>query len=143
MTESNPFIGTWKLMSWEFTQPDGTIQYLYGKDVVGYLMYTADGYMSAQIMDPDRQQSDPSFPLEMATGQTLPDSDRARAYGTYVAYCGTYTVEGDKVIHHVKAGLIPSWTGSDQRRRFRFELGRLIIGSGKHKLTWERAVKHV
>ena len=142
MTESNPFIGTWKLMSWEFTQPDGTIQYLYGKDVVGYLMYTADGYMSAQIMDPDRQQSDPNFPLETAEAQTLPDSDRARAYGTYVAYCGTYTVEGDKVIHHVKAGLIPSWTGSDQRRRFRFELGRLIIGSGKHKLTWERAVKH-
>ena len=143
MTESNPFIGTWKLISWEFTQPDGTIQYLYGKDVVGYLMYTADGYMSAQIMDPDRQQSDPNFPLETAEAQTLPDSDRARAYGTYVAYCGTYTVEGDKVIHHVKAGLIPSWTGSDQRRRFRFELGRLIIGSGKHKLTWERAVKHV
>jgi len=96
MTESNPFIGTWKLMSWEFTQPDGTIQYLYGKDVVGYLMYTADGYMSAQIMDPDRQQSDPNFPLETAEAQTLPDSDRARAYGTYVAYCGTYTVRGIK-----------------------------------------------
>ena len=143
MTESNPFIGTWKLVSWELTQPDGTIRYLYGKDVVGYLMYTADGYMSAQIMDPDRQQSDPNFPLETAEAQTLPDPDRARAYSTYVAYCGTYTVEGDKVIHHVKAGLIPSWTGSDQRRRFRFELGRLIIGSGKHKLTWERAVKHV
>jgi hypothetical protein len=143
MADSNPFVGTWKLISWEFTQPDGTIQYLYGKDVVGYLMYTADGYISAQIMDPDRQQSDPNFPLETAEAQTLPDSDRARAYGTYVAYCGTYTVEGDKVIHHVKAGLIPSWTGSDQRRRFRFELGRLIIGSGKHKLTWERAVKHV
>jgi len=142
MTESNPFIGTWKLVSWELTQPDGTIRYLYGKDVVGYLMYTADGYMSAQIMDPDRQQSDPNFPLETAEAQTLPDPDRARAYSTYVAYCGTYTVEGDKVIHHVKAGLIPSWTGSDQRRRFRFALGRLIIGSGKHKLTWERSVQH-
>jgi len=142
MADSNPFVGTWKLVSWEVTQPDGTIQYLYGKNVVGYLMYTADGYMSAQIMDPDRRQSNPSFPLETAEAQTLPDPDRARAYSTYVAYCGTYTVEEDRVIHHVKAGLIPSWTGSDQRRRFRFELGRLIIGSGKHKLTWERAVKH-
>jgi hypothetical protein len=142
MADSNPFVGTWKLVSWELTQPDGTIQYLYGKNVVGYLMYTADGHMSAQIMDPDRRQSNPSFPLETAEAQTLPDPDRARAYNTYVAYCGTYTVEEDRVIHHVKAGLIPSWTGSDQRRRFRFELGRLIIGSGKHKLTWERAVKH-
>ena len=143
MADSNAFVGTWKLVSWEVAQPDGTIHYLYGKDVVGYLIYTADGYMSAEIMDPDRQQSDPSFPLEIAAAQTLPDPDRARAYSTSLSYCGTYTVEGNTVTHHVKAGLIPSWTGSDQRRRFRFELGRLIIGSGKHKLTWERAVKHV
>ena len=142
MTDSNPFIGTWKLIAWEVIQPDGTIRYLYGKNVVGYLIYTGDGYMSSEIMDPDRRQSDPNFPLELAVAQTLPDPDRARAYSTYISYCGTYTVEGNTVTHHVKAGLIPSWTGSDQRRRFRFELGRLIIGSGKHKLTWERAVKH-
>ncbi len=49
---------------------------------------------------------------------------------------------GDTVIHHVKAGLIPSWTGTDQVRPFRFDQGRLIIEPGNHKLTWERAVKH-
>jgi len=76
MAASNPFVGTWKLVSWEVTQPDGTIYYLYSKDAVGYLIYTADGYMSAQIMDPDRQQSDPSFPLENVAVQTLPDPDR-------------------------------------------------------------------
>ncbi len=122
--------------------PTARFTYLYGKDVVGYLIYTADGYMSAEIMDPDRRQSDPDFPLEPAGAQTLPDPDRARAYSTYLSYCGTYTVEGDTVTHHVKAGLIPSWTGSEQPRRFRFDRGRLIIGAGKHKLTWERAVEH-
>ena len=143
MEESNPFIGTWKLISWEVKQPDGTIHYLYGKkDVVGYLIYTADGYMSSEIMDPDRQQSDPNFPLEIAAAQTLPDPDRARAYSTYVSYCGTYTVEGNTVTHHVKAGLIPSWTGSEQRRPFRFDQGRLIIEAGNQKLIWERVVKH-
>ena len=142
MSESNPFVGTWKLLSWEVKQPDGTIRYLYSKDVVGYLIYTADGYMAAEIMDPDRQQSDPSFPLEHAAAQTLPDSDRARAYSTYVSYCGTYTVKGSTVTHHVKAGLIPSWTGSDQARQFKFDDGRLILGSGNQKLIWERAVKH-
>ena len=142
MAASNPFVGTWKLVSWEVTQPDGTVQYLYGKEVVGYLIYTADGYMAAEIMDPDRQQSDPSFPLELAAAQTLPEPDRVRAYSTYLSYCGTYTVDGDTVIHHVEAGLIPSWTGSEQVRPFRFELGRLIIGAGNQKLTWERAVRH-
>ncbi len=34
MADSNPFVGTWKLISWEVTQPDGTIHYLYGEDVV-------------------------------------------------------------------------------------------------------------
>jgi len=142
MEESNPFIGTWKLISWEVKQPDGTIHYLYGKDVVGYLIYTADGYMSSEIMDPDRQQSDPNFPLEIAAAQTLPDPDRARAYSTYLSYCGTYTVEDNMVTHHVKAGLIPSWTGSEQRRHFKFDHDCLIIGAGNQKLTWERAVKH-
>jgi hypothetical protein len=142
MSDANPFIGTWKLVSWEVTQPDGTIRFPYGKEVIGYLVYTADGYMSAQIMDPDRRQSNPQFPLELATAQTLPDADRARAYSTYLSYCGTYTVKGNTVTHHVKAGLIPSWTGSEQPRPFRFEDGRLVIGVGHQKLTWERAARH-
>jgi Lipocalin-like domain len=141
MTDSNPFVGTWKLVSWETTQPDGTIHHPYGKDVVGYLIYTADGYMSAEIMDPDRQQSDPNFPLENAAAQTLLDPDRARAYSTYLSYCGTYTVEGSRVTHHVKVGLIPSWTGSEQPRPFKFNQGCLIIKVGNQKLTWERAVR--
>ena len=143
MVDSSGFVGTWKLLSWEVKQPDGTVQYPYGKNVVGYLIYTADGYMSAEIMDPDRQQGDPAFPLEPAAAQTLPDADRARAYTTYLSYCGTYTIDGDTVTHHVKAGLIPSWTGSEQPRPFKFDQGRLIIGAGKHKLTWERALQHV
>ncbi len=142
MTDSNPFVGTWKLISWEVTQPDGTIHYPYGKDVVGYLIYTADGYMSAEIMNPERQQSDPDFPLENAAAQTLADPDRARAYSTYLSYCGTYTVEENTVTHHVKAGLIPSWTGSEQLRHFTFDRGSLIIGVCNQKLIWERAVKH-
>ncbi len=142
MTDSNPFVGTWKLISWEITQPDGTIFYPFGQKAVGYLIYTADGHMSAEIMDPDRQQSDPHFPLETATAQTLPDSDRARAYSTYLSYCGTYTVDDNTVTHHVKAGLIPSWTGSDQARHFKFDHDLLTIRAGKHKLIWERAVKH-
>jgi hypothetical protein len=141
-SDVNLFVGTWKLVSWEITQPDGTIRYPYGKEVVGYLIYTADGHMAAEIMDPDRQQSDPGFPLEMATAQTLPDADRARAYSTYLSYCGTYTVEGNTVIHHVKAGLVPSWTGSEQPRPFRFEDGYLVIQPGHQKLIWERAVRH-
>ena len=142
MTDTKLLVGAWQLVFWEEALADGSIGYPYGRGAIGYLIYTGDGYMSAEIMDPDRRQSDPDFPLEAAAGQTLSEGDRARAYSTYLSYCGTYTVEGDTVTHHVKAGLVPSWTGSDQRRRFTFDQGCLIIRVGAHTLVWERAVRH-
>lgn len=143
MTDANLFVGTWKPISWEVMQSDGTTHYPFGKDAVGYLMYTADGYMAAEIMDPDRQQSDPNLPLETAVARNLQDRDQARAFSTYLSYCGTFTVEGNTLTHHVKAGLIPGWTGSEQVRPFKFDGGRLIIEPGDSNiLTWERAVKH-
>ncbi len=93
MADPSSFVGTWRLLSWEAREPDGTIRHVYGRNPVGYLIYTADGYVSAEIMDPDRRQSDPHFPLEPADAQTLAEGDRALAYSTYVSYCGTYTVE--------------------------------------------------
>jgi hypothetical protein len=143
MIKSDAFVGAWRLICWEIALCDGTVVYPYGKDVVGYLIYTADGHMSAQIMDPDRRQSDPNFALESAAAQTLSDSDRARAYTTYLSYCGTYRVAGENVIHQVEAALIPSWTGSKQVRRFKFDKGCLILKSGSHTLRWERAGEHV
>jgi hypothetical protein len=155
MADSTSFVGTWRLLSWEAREPDGAIRHVYGRNPVGYLIYTADGYVSAEIMDPDRRQSDPHFPLEPADAQSLPDADRARAYSTYVSYCGTYAVEEGTeegtLVHHVEAGLVRDvkyvgpvtrWRGSDQRRHFRFDDGRLILRAGRHELTWERAVNH-
>lgn len=141
MTRTNPFIGTWKLVSWEVVLPDGTIRHPFGENVVGYLIYTGDGYMAAAIMDPDRRQSDPKYLLE-TVAENLPEADRAKAFGTYLSYCGTYTVEGNTLTHHVKAGSIPGWTGSEQLRPYRFEGGRLIIEPGSGNiLTWKRARK--
>lgn len=140
MSGSNPFVGTWKLVSWEVVQDDGTIRYPFGRNAVGYLIYTDDGYVSAVIMDPDRKLSDPALMRE-TSAQNLPAPDRAQAFSTYLSYCGTYTVVNNTLIHHVKAGLVPGFTGSDQVRPFRFDGERLIIEPGNNVLTWERAVK--
>ncbi len=71
MAGTTLYIGTWKLISWEIRQPYGTIHFPYGKDVVGYPLYTADGYKSADIMASDRRQSDPGFLLGNATEARL------------------------------------------------------------------------
>jgi len=144
MENSNPFTGTWKLISWENTDADGNVTYPYGKHPVGYLLYTSDGYMAAEIMASDRHQRDINFPLEPAFAQTLPDEDRVAAYNTYLSYCGTYSYSNETgmMTHHVKTGLIPSWAGNDQSRHFRFEDDKLFLGGKSTQLIWERAVSH-
>lgn len=145
MARKNPFSGTWKLISWENTSSDGGVTFPYGRHPVGYLLYTDDGYMAAEIMDPDRHQHDTCFPLEPAFAQTLPDADRLTAYNTYLSYCGTYSysIDDGLMIHHVKAGLIPSWVGNDQPRRFAFKDDQLLLGGASAQLIWKRAVPDV
>jgi hypothetical protein len=139
--KGNPFIGAWKLVSWENTDPNGVVTYPYGKSPLGYILYTEDGYMSAAIMDTDRRQSDAKFPLEPAFAQSLPEKDRVAAYNTYLSYCGTYSfsIEEGIIVHHVKLGLIPSWAGNDQHRHFEFKDGRLCLGEKRARLIWEKA----
>ena len=48
-------VGTWRLVSY-VAQDDrgGAASYPLGPDAVGLIMYTTDGYMSAQLMRPGR-----------------------------------------------------------------------------------------
>ncbi len=145
MGSENPFVGTWRLIAWENTEDDGTVTCPYGQQPVGFLIYAQDGHMAVEIMDRDRHQHDTRFPVEPAFAQTLSDDDRLSAYNTYLSYCGTYSfsIAEGRMIHHVKAGLIPSWTGSDQPRNFEFRDGLLLLGGARAWLSWERVVPHV
>jgi hypothetical protein len=52
-------IGAWTLQSYVSTATDGSdMAYPLGVDARGIIMYTPDGYMSAQIMRSDRTLSD-------------------------------------------------------------------------------------
>ncbi|HOO78505.1 MAG TPA: lipocalin-like domain-containing protein [bacterium] len=144
MERAHPLVGTWKLIAWENTDAEGVVSYPYGEHPIGYLLYTEDGYMAAEIMDPDRRQHDARFPVEPAFEQTLPDEDRRAGYDTYLSYCGTYTYSAAEgmVRHHIKAALIPSWTGNDQLRRCSFRDGKLFLTHKRARLVWERAADH-
>jgi hypothetical protein len=47
----------------------------------------------------------------------------------FVAYFGTYDVDeaAHTVTHHVEASLVPSWVGTDVKRQFNFQDGRLLL----------------
>jgi lipocalin-like protein len=107
---SNPLVGTWRLLSWENRSADGTISYPLGRQAVGLIIYTADGYMSVAMMRADREP--------FAAGDLLGGSsdEKARAAESYVSYCGRYEFRDDSVIHHVELSLFPNWSGVDQER---------------------------
>ena len=45
-----------------------------------------------------------------------PDAGRLEAFASFVAYSGTFRVEGTSVVHTVEMSLFPDWVGSEQRR---------------------------
>jgi len=140
MEKNNPFIGAWKLISWKNIHLSGAVTYPCGTHPVGYLLYTEDGYMAAQVMDPDQHQRDASLPVEPG----LAGRDRLTAGVTYLSYCGTYSysMQEEMMTHHVKASSIPGWIGKDQPRHFEFKDGKLFLSYKGAKLMWERAVPH-
>ena len=135
------FIGSWKLVSFEFKSADGTVSYPYGVNPRGYIFYNPDGYMSVEFMPADRSPFQSQDPMGGTT------QEKAAAVDTFFAYCGTYEVQGNEVVHHIEVSLVPNWTGKDQRRFYRFEGQRLTLTTAPQlfrgqtqiaTLVWER-----
>jgi Lipocalin-like domain len=100
-------VGTWKLVSARNVTDKGIVtNEPYGRTFIGFLTYTSDGRMMAIITNGGRKLLSKGF---FAT----PAEERAEAYSTMVAYAGHYTLNGDKVTHHVEASSIPNWVNTD------------------------------
>src|SRR5215470_18302972 len=119
----NRLVGTWKLVSTEETLKDGTTRPMrYGPHGKGFLMYQADGYMCANLADPNRAKwADSRRPTH---GEAI-----AAGEGTF-AYCGRFeiNVEKQQVIHLPEVATDPGYVGSRQIRPYRFEEDKLILG---------------
>lgn len=134
-------LGTWRLVSWENKDEEGKVTYPYGKDALGYLIYSPDGHMCATLSKNKR----PNFPGGDILGGTL--QQQAEAVQTYIAYCGKYEVKPDKVVHLPDVSLFPNYIGTRQERFYKFENGKLVLNQapelmdGKKQtafIIWER-----
>ena len=135
-------VGTWRLVSYQAQDEDGNVSYPFGQDAVGFIIYTPDGYVAAQLGKANR-----SGAIEGRWADASADAIAAAARD-YYAYCGTYHVGREEVVHKVAVSLIPNWIGSDQVRRFSFQGDRLTLATpplpidGRLQvatLVWERA----
>lgn len=127
-------------MSCERTREDGTVDFPYGEDPVGRITYDAAGRMSAQLMARGRRTTvGPGMNMATAGAEEIRDAVKG-----YAAYFGTFDVDelAEMVIHHVEAALVPSWVGTDLRRKYRFFDGRMALIAALPgmvaELVWER-----
>ena len=138
-------IGAWKLISYVEKPVDGSAPfYPMGEKPEGIIMYTPDGYMSAQIMHPGR----PKFASGDWFRGTV-EEIKEEALG-YIAYCGHFHADEQKqtLTHSMFVSLFPNWLGQTQPRAVKIEGDMLhlstatpIKSGGKETnsyLSWKR-----
>jgi hypothetical protein len=135
-------VGTWQLVSIQDTiDGEAGPAVDLGANPVGFLIYQADGYMSATLVDADR-------PAWKNTAKPT-NAEKAAYYDSFVAYCGTFKVDSKNsiVYHYPTVAWSPAFLASPQARPFRLEGDKLIItvtenlgdpGMEKRVLVWQR-----
>ena len=132
-------VGCWRLVGYSVTTVQtGETEHPLGNNPVGTILYTPDGYMSAQMARPGVHRED----------------EQPDAY--YIAYSGPFDVDerAGTVAHQVQVSVIPSWLGTTQLRRVQFrEPDTLVLSTaeprlrdgvmGNSTISWSRQPPHV
>jgi hypothetical protein len=123
-------VGTWTLESFTSTDDKGVETDAMGAGATGYLSYSADGWMSVQLMRADRK---PFQVPDMDGGTVEQTVDAARSY---FAYAGPYAVDEAAcvVYHNLLFSLMPNWVGGKQKRYVR------KLGNGELELSGDPAL---
>jgi len=116
-------VGIWALVSYVNEQSGKEDAHPFGPEPQGFLIYTPDGFVSAQLMKPGR----PIFSSSDWHNAT-PEEYQASGSG-YIAYCGIYEVDEDHatVTHIPSVSLLPNLIHGRQRRSIDLEGDRLVL----------------
>jgi Lipocalin-like domain len=120
-------IGAWRLVDVVDEPVDGSPPHRpHGDRPIGLILYTPDGYMSAQIMARERA------PVASADWSSLTPQEYAEEARGYFAYAGSYEVDEERgiVIHSVEVSLFPGWVGGAQVRVVQLDGDRLVLSAG-------------
>jgi hypothetical protein len=121
--------GRWKLIAAEDLRADGSVaRYPWGRHPVGSIVVEG-GACYLQIMSSEV----PSF---AAGATTSGEQMKAALLSTYIAYSGPCTIneaEGSVTLK-VEAAWRPDYVGTEQKRFFRFENGKLLFGPAPNSI---------
>lgn len=114
MAFRDQLIGAWTLVEYSAHSPKNKDDVIWpmGKNAQGIIMYTSDGYMSAQLQTPGVPNFDPPGT----------DSEWAEVGKRYVAYTGRFFLDEDGdalgpiLVHEMRNSNLPRLVGDRQRR---------------------------
>ena len=135
LIEMNKFTGAWRLVSFEEHRPYGEIDYPYGRNPAGLLIYDATGRMSVQVMRSDRA------PLSSNNAEEALSEEIRAAIEGFTAFFGAYEIDEDAstITHHVEGHIFPNSVGKSLKRSFEFSDDRLILKpTPMRQVIWER-----
>ena len=147
MSESlrDRLVGAWELVDVVEVPEDGSaVRRPFGERPAGFILYTPDGYMSAQIMRRDR-------PAAAGAWTDLTAEECGQQAKGYLAYSGPYTVDEETgaLTHTMAVSLFPGWLGQTQPRVAHLEGDALELSSAAPswsdgvlvmtRISWRRA----
>jgi len=107
--------GVWKLISYEVEiQGTGQKEPVMGQHPTGYVVFTPEGRVWFVLTGEGRKPA-----------KTV--QERAELLSSLIAYTGTYRLEGDTWITKVEVAWNPEWVGTEQKRSFKVDGGRLQV----------------
>jgi hypothetical protein len=117
-------VGTWKLLSWVYSNDKNETVHYFGDDVYGILMYDRSGNMNAQLTRANREKF-ASNSIDVGTTTEI-----EKAFKSYLSYFGKYyeKVPGE-IVHVVEGSLFPNWIGQEQLRYGRIEDNHLYLST--------------
>lgn len=134
---TNDLVGSWRMLSWTYEVLEtGETHDALGANPKGYIHYLPDGRMMVLVLQGDR-------PAPKSLVPTI--DEKIGLYDTMFAYAGTFTLEHDRVIHHIDMSWNRAWEGTDQIRYLRLD-GRHLTYTGapaKNPLDGRDCVHHV
>lgn len=133
-------LGTWVCHRWTIRYEDGRMTQPFGERPQGFILYTADGFMSATIAAAERK------PFRAKNPRDASAAERSTAFDSYFSYAGRWRLSRGRVEHRVTLALNPGMVGSSQWREVLLEGRRLTLaadertprGLRRHEIEWRR-----
>jgi hypothetical protein len=130
--DASALLGTWRLHSYAREVLETGERYnQFGDDPDSYIGYSPDGRMYAIFTRKDRIPPADAVPT---------DEQGVALLGTMVAYAGTFTLEAEKVMHHIDVSWNQAWTGTDQVRFYKLDGDTPSITTAPYKSCFDGKV---